>query len=62
MIGEFSPFILTILIGLELGFPGGTVIKNPPAGDSGDGGLVPWVGKIPWRREWQDGEHVRTHG
>ena len=27
------------------------VVKNPPAiaGDSGD----PWVGKTPWRKEWQ---------
>ena len=34
-----------------LGFPGGSVVKNPPAkaGDAFD----PWVRKIPWRREWQ---------
>ena len=34
-----------------LGFP---VVKNPPAnaGDKRDG-FDPWVGKIPWRREWQ---------
>ena len=33
-----------------LGFPCGSVIKNPPAkaGDSN-----PWVGKIPRRRKWQ---------
>jgi len=31
------------------GFPGGSVLKNPPAnaGDSGDMDL------IPWRRKWQ---------
>ena len=29
------------------------VVKNPPA-NSGDvkHGLDPWIGKIPWRREW----------
>ena len=32
------------------GFPVGSVVKNPSAnvGDS----FNPWVGKIPWRREW----------
>ena len=31
------------------GFPGGPVVKNPPAnaGDSRDTGSNPWVGKIP---------------
>ena len=29
---------------VTLGFPGGSVVKNPPAS--------PWVGKI-WRRKWQ---------
>ena len=29
------------------GFPGGAVVKNPPA-NAGD-----VVGKIPWRRKWQ---------
>ena len=28
-----------------MGFPGGSVVKNPP--DSRD------VGKIPWRRKWE---------
>ena len=29
-------------------------VKNPHAntGAAGDGGFSPWVGKIPWRREW----------
>ena len=38
------------------GFPTGSVTKNPPAntGASRDMGLTPaWVGKIPWRRNWQ---------
>ena len=31
------------------------VVKNLPAnrGDIRDTGLIPWVGKIPWRRAWQ---------
>ena len=35
-----------------MGFPGGSVVKNPPA-STGDVGLIPGSGKIPWRREWQ---------
>ena len=36
-------------------FPGGTVVKNPPANAGGtrDVGFHPWVGKIPWSRKWQ---------
>ena len=35
--------------------PGGSVVKTLPAnaGDVGDGGFDPWVGKIPWRRKLQ---------
>ena len=35
------------------GFPGGTVVKNPPAnaGDTAD--FDPCVRNIPWRRKWQ---------
>ena len=39
-----------------MGFPGGSVVKNPPAsaGHVEDTGSVcPWVGKIPWKRKWQ---------
>jgi hypothetical protein len=32
-------------------FPGGSAVKNQPA-NAGDVGFNPWVGKIPWRREW----------
>ena len=34
-------------------FPGGSVIKNLPAnaGDTGDVGSVPRIGKIPWKRK-----------
>ena len=41
------------------GFPGGLTVKNLPAnagvtGDVGSTrGLDPWVGKMPWKREWQ---------
>ena len=33
----------------ECKFPGGSVVKNPPANaeDTGDNGFDPWVGKIP---------------
>ena len=41
---------------IKLDFPGGSVVKNPPAnaGDMGDliPGFDPWVKKIPWRRKW----------
>ena len=30
-----------------MGFPGGSVVKNPPAVQ------VTWVGTIPWSRKWQ---------
>ena len=33
-------------------FPGGPVVKNPPA-NARRHRFDPWVGKIPWRREWQ---------
>ena len=32
--------------------PGGSVVKNPPC-QCRRRGFDPWVGKIPWRREWQ---------
>ena len=40
---------------LYMGFPGGSVVKNPPAnaGDARAWGFNPWVGKILWRRKWQ---------
>ena len=38
-----------------MGFPGGSEVKNLPAnaGDTGDEGLIPGVGKFSWRRAWQ---------
>ena len=41
---------LTIL-SLINDFPGASVVKNLPAGRSP--GFNSWVGKIPWKREWQ---------
>ena len=35
----------------HMGFPGGSVEKNPPAKQ--ETWLCPWVRKIPWRRKWQ---------
>ena len=32
-----------------MGFPGGSAVKNLPAGNV----VHPWVGKILWRRKWQ---------
>ena len=35
-----------------LGFPGGSVVNNPPA-NAGDVGSIPGSERFPWRREWQ---------
>ena len=37
------------------GFPGGTMVEDPPAdaGDTGDAGSIPGVGKTHWRRKQQ---------
>ena len=37
---------------MSRGFPGGSGSKES-ARNAGDPCLIPWVGKIPWRREWQ---------
>ena len=34
------------------GFPGGAVVRKPPANVL-DAGSIPGLGKIPWRRKWQ---------
>ena len=36
---------------MELGFSGGSVVKNPPTMKALR--FDPWVRKIPWRRAWQ---------
>ena len=35
-----------------MGFPGGSVIKNPPA-NAGDAGSIPGSGRCLCRRKWQ---------
>ena len=48
--------IIAIRTGVHtyLGFPDGSVVKNLPAKQSHKRhGFDPWVGNIPWRREWQ---------
>ena len=35
-----------------VGFPGGSDSKEP-ACSAGDLGLIPGLGRFPWRREWQ---------
>ena len=37
---------------INMGFPGGSMVKNPPA-SAGDVGSIPGSKKIPWRRKWQ---------
>ena len=43
------------LVNILKGFPGGSVVNNPPAnaGDTKDEGSIPGWGKIPWSRKWQ---------
>ena len=40
---------------LEAGFPGGSGVKNPPAnaGDAGDTGSIPGLGRSPGGGRWQ---------
>ena len=38
-------------LNLSLGFPGGSDRKESSC-NAGDG-FKPWIGKIPWKREWQ---------
>ena len=35
-----------------IGFPGGAVVKNPPA-NTGDLGSIPGSERFPWRKKWQ---------
>ena len=37
---------------MDLGFCGGSVIKNLPA-NAGNAGRIPESGRFPWRRKWQ---------
>ena len=50
---EENPNLLTSGVALSLkGFPGGSVVKNPPA-NAGNTRFDPWVGKRSWRRKCQ---------
>ena len=42
-----------MILGLPVkGFPGGSVVKNPPA-NVGDTGLIPGSGRCPGGEKWQ---------
>ena len=43
-------FIFSLSIGSGGGFPGGSLVKNPPAKQETHSDLSD--GKIPWRRQW----------
>ena len=49
---NFGKFISQIKKNICLNvFPGGSVVKNPPA-NAGDVGSVPWAGKNLWRMKY----------
>ena len=55
MLPLVTVFFLNIdffLIIVYLGFPGGSVVKNPPA-SAGDAGLIPGSGRSPGEGKWQ---------
>ena len=57
MLSEFkvnrsTMFSLWVYVRLLLGFPGSSLVKNLP-GSAGDTGLIPELGRSPWRRKWQ---------
>ena len=43
---EYVPIQLFVKISDSLGFPGGAVVKNPPA-NAGDVDLIPGLGRFP---------------
>ena len=49
---QFHPTVASCIIMKDLGFPGGSDGKDS-APQCGRHRFDPWVGKIPWRREWQ---------
>ena len=61
MDGTHNGVINMMSCGCIQGFPGGAVVKNPPAnagdagdsGDSGDAGDSAWVLQIRWNRKWE---------
>ena len=55
LIAEERVFFFFSLMCMQLGFPGGSVGKETAfiALDAGDACLIPWSGKIPWKRAWK---------
>ena len=43
----------TLCLPFSTGFPGGSDTKASARNAGDPAGFDPWVGKIPWRREWQ---------
>ena len=43
--------VTSLLELVEMGFPGGSVVKNLPAMRRHE--FNPWVRKIPWKKKWQ---------
>ena len=64
----FTPLIITINISPQIlrpiristtwkGFPGGSVVKNPPA-SAGDSGLIPGAGRSPGKGDGYPLQHL----
>ena len=53
--GIFLKYMLCLILTNTGSIPGGSEVKNLPTEYRRHwrGGFCPWVGKIPWRREWQ---------
>ena len=51
VLSEILFFENLLVNAVEMGFPGGLVVKNPPA-SAGDAGSMPGSGRSPWRRKW----------
>ena len=51
---EWLLILVLICVSLMISkdFPGDPVVKNPPA-NARDVGLIPGLGRVPWRRKWQ---------
>ena len=45
-VSNFSSFVFNMGIMIKIGFPGGSVVKNPPA-NAGDLGSISGLGKAP---------------
>ena len=50
--GIGRPVFLRTLYAEIKGFPGGSLVKNPPT-NAGDVDSIPGLRKISWRRKWQ---------